>query len=122
MLLIMLNHKITQASVNIICNVQGRASVFCDVLEIEQVFVNLVGNAIDAIETAAVRTIHINVFDKNDRLIVQVQDSGKGIDPQIRHRLFEPFFTTKAIGKGTGLGLSIVKGILDRHGATIRFT
>jgi signal transduction histidine kinase len=55
-------------------------------------------------------------------IYISIQDSGKGIPPDVRDRIFEPFYTTKATGEGTGLGLSISDSIVKRHGGTIEFS
>lgn len=106
-------------SVPIKINLQSDSKIFCDVTEIEQVFVNLINNAIDAIRELPEKWIQINSFDEQDQLVIQVIDSGSGISPEIESKLFQPFFTTKIVGEGTGLGLSISKGILDQHKATL---
>lgn len=95
------------------------AEVECDEIEIEQVLVNLINNAIDATEEVTNRWVRISIFEEGPFVVLQVRDSGMGIPENIRDRLFEPFVTGKRSGKGTGLGLSIAKGILDEHGATI---
>lgn len=115
--LVLTEAKARIGSVEIEQNIEYSGTIFCDVIEIEQVFVNLINNSIDAIQEFEKPWIKINVFQKNDMVICQFIDSGNGISPEIEQKLFEPFFTTKAVGKGTGLGLSISKGILEDHKA-----
>jgi signal transduction histidine kinase len=101
--------------------IEGSTSheIYCEEIEIEQVLVNLIGNGIDAVQELEQKWVKIHLFERDGRIILQVRDSGSGIDPEVRQRLFEPFFTTKPVGQGTGLGLSIVKGIIDDHRASI---
>ena len=95
---------------------------------LEQVFINLLLNARDAIEetaSAASRTPHeeqitLRTFTDGDRVIAEVCDTGAGIPKQVADKIFEPFFTTKEVGKGTGLGLSISYGIVKDCGGTIK--
>ncbi len=86
----------------------------------KQVFINLFGNAHDAIETNG--TIHIKTeYDKkNNEVVIYVGDTGSGIAPDRIDRIFNPFYTTKPAGKGTGLGLSVTFGIINDHGGRIR--
>ena len=93
--------------------------VFCDEVEIEQVFINLLNNAIDAVKDRPEKWVKISVFEDGNYVVIRTTDSGPGIPGNVRDKLFEPFFTTKSTGEGTGLGLSITKGILDEHNATI---
>lgn len=93
--------------------------ILCDSVEIEQVIVNLISNAIDANRNSIDRWVHVVAFEANRKVILRVIDSGPGISAEIEQKIFQPFFTTKDVGEGTGLGLSIVKGILDDHRATI---
>lgn len=93
--------------------------VLCDEIEIEQVLVNLVNNAIDAAKSGSEAWVLVKLFDEGENVILQVFDSGSGISVENESKLFQPFFTTKPSGEGTGLGLSIVKRILDQHEATI---
>ncbi len=87
---------------------------------IEQVFINLLVNARDAIEEKSEQTgskvenekIIIKTFSKNEHVVITVSDTGIGIGDDIREKIFEPFFTTKEVGKGTGIGLSISYGII----------
>ncbi len=78
---------------------------------LEQVFINLVGNAADAMEGKGL--LHISVSEKNSSAVIKVTDTGKGILPKDASRIFDPFFTTKE--KGTGLGLAIVYNIIEKH-------
>lgn len=94
-------------------------TILCDSVEIEQVLVNLINNAIDAVKESSERWVKLKCFLRNEKVTVQVVDSGPGISEEIEEKLFHPFFTTKPVGKGTGLGLSISKGILDHHKASI---
>jgi signal transduction histidine kinase len=94
----------------------------CDPEHIQQVLMNLITNAIDAVDKDDAVQIRLEAsLDKQD-WILTISDPGHGIDPAIAHRVFEPFFTTKDVGFGTGLGLSIVKDIVEEHGGTIGFT
>jgi len=84
--------------------------------EMQQVFLNLLNNAIDAIDAAGGHggTIEITSRTEGNAVIVDVADTGQGIPDAILTRIFDPFFTTKAVGKGTGLGLSICLGIIKK--------
>lgn len=81
--------------------------------QVNQVFMNILSNAIQAIEGKG--TIQITTSIQNDCAVVKIKDSGKGIPPEIIHKIFDPFFTTKDVGEGTGLGLSISYGIIKKH-------
>ena len=83
-----------------------------------QVFMNLLSNAAQAIETSGTVMITTSVHGKE--IHVEVKDNGRGIPPESLPRIFDPFFTTKPVGQGTGLGLSVVHGIMVKHGGTIR--
>ncbi len=93
-----------------------------DPLLLQQVFVNLIHNAIDAMEEVPARTgvIEITTSGEPDRLSVTIQDNGVGIRSQDQEKIFNLFHTTKPAGKGTGLGLSIVHDILYRLGGKVR--
>jgi two-component system NtrC family sensor kinase len=89
-------------------------AVEADQAQLMQVFVNLLDNAADAMPAGGTITISTRLID-NQRLEVQVSDTGCGISEENLGKLFTPFFTTKPVGKGTGLGLSIVYGIIKMH-------
>ena len=88
-----------------------------DAQQIEQVLINLIQNAIQAMPDGG--TLRINLSQAEGALAISVQDSGFGIGPDSLKRIFDPFFTTKPEGEGTGLGLSVSYGIVTRHGGRI---
>ncbi len=81
--------------------------------ELNQVWANLVDNAIDAVAEGG--RIEVSVRREAEGVVVRVIDDGPGIPPEIVNRIFEPFFTTKPVGEGTGLGLSIARNLIDQH-------
>jgi PAS domain S-box-containing protein len=90
-----------------------------DPYQLQQVFLNLVNNAVDAIlEHSSDGDLWVRTGTNGDRLFIEFTDSGPGV--QDASRVFDPFYTTKPVGKGTGLGLSICYGIITEHGGTIR--
>jgi signal transduction histidine kinase len=89
----------------------------CNPGQIQQVFLNILDNAIDAIEKSGV--IEIQSFKKEGRNIIMITDNGKGISNDNLNRIFEPFYTTKEFGHGSGLGLSISKRIMSEHNGEI---
>jgi signal transduction histidine kinase len=86
--------------------------------QLNQVFLNLLMNACDAIDGKGV--IRIETRRTETGVTLEFHDSGPGIAPEIQSRIFDPFFTTKPVGVGTGLGLSLSHGIIERHGGRIR--
>jgi two-component system NtrC family sensor kinase len=85
--------------------------------ELEQVFVNLVANALDAVGDEG--RVGLRTSADRDRVRVRVADDGPGVPPENLHRVFEPFFTTKPVGQGTGVGLSLSYAIVRRHGGAL---
>jgi two-component system sensor kinase FixL len=93
--------------------------VFVDRVQIQQVMVNLMRNAIEAMTESAQKMLHIAVVSMDDeRVEIAVSDTGSGIDQELGDRIFDPFASTK--GDGMGLGLSICRTIIESHGGTIR--
>jgi C4-dicarboxylate-specific signal transduction histidine kinase len=91
-------------------------------LQLEQVFVNLLTNARDAVADSPRKAIRISVTVGSEAVDIAFADTGPGIPPGLERRIFDPFFTTKEVGQGTGLGLSITYGIIKDLGGTISVT
>lgn len=102
--LMMLHHK-HKDRIEIVRDYGERSSFTCQPGQLNQVFMNLIGNAIDAIEGPG--RVTIQTWDNVENFYVSIADTGTGIPNEIRERIFEPFFTTKTVGDGTGLGLAI---------------
>ncbi|WP_269619272.1 ATP-binding protein [Zhongshania sp. BJYM1] len=92
--------------------------ISCAPSQLNQVFLNLITNAAQAMDGKGQICIRTSI--ENDNVQVAISDTGSGMDEETRAHIFEPFFTTKPVGKGTGLGLSIVFRIIEDHGGTIR--
>jgi len=132
--LLILNGRLKQG-IHVIKEYGSLPLVDCYPAQLNQVFMNLIANAIDALEesqNAAVAysmgnarpsapsiTIRTGQVDQH-HISVQICDNGSGIAPDVQAKLFDPFFTTKAVGKGTGLGLSICYQIIEKHQGTIK--
>ena len=93
--------------------------IHCFFDELNQVWTNLIHNAIQAMEASG--TLTISAKQEQDAIIVRISDTGKGIPKDIQAKIFDPFFTTKPPGEGSGLGLDIVKKIIDKHSGDISF-
>jgi two-component system, NtrC family, sensor kinase len=93
-------------------------SVECIRSEIDQVFLNVLANAAQAIPGPG--TITIETRRDGPTAVIEMADTGPGIAPEALSRIFDPFFTTKPVGEGTGLGLSISYEIMRKHGGEIR--
>jgi signal transduction histidine kinase len=86
--------------------------------QLNQVFMNIFSNAMDAIEDKG--RITINTSRSKESVQISIKDNGKGIPHEYQAKIFEPFFTTKEVGHGTGLGLSISHGIIEKHQGSIK--
>ena len=91
--------------------------VECDPAQLNQVFMNLLANACDAIVGAG--NIWVTTRAEDDTVSVTIRDDGAGIPPAVLDRIFDPFFTTKDVGGGMGLGLAISHGVVTAHGGRI---
>lgn len=127
-----LKAKAESCEVQIVRHYETLPTVECYAGQLNQVFMNLLGNAIDALEEVRLGkfpekgtpTIEIRTrLVASSRVIVEIEDNGTGIPTSILTRIFDPFYTTKAIGKGTGMGLSISYQIVtEKHGGTLTCT
>jgi signal transduction histidine kinase len=118
--LVMLGHKLKKGNVRVTREYEeDLPSVCAHGSQLNQVWTNLIDNAIDAVEGDG--NIKVRTARENDRVLVEVSDDGPGIPEKIRDRVFEPFFTTKDVGKGTGLGLDIsYRVVVEDLGGDIR--
>ncbi|MEP6519325.1 PAS domain-containing sensor histidine kinase [Microcoleus vaginatus] len=138
--LLILQHRLHQASIKsgieVIKEYGKTSKIYCCAGQLNQVFLNIISNAIDALEnqpeprTIVIRTLmkkaDLKSHSKNqvsdcDRIVICIADSGPGMSEDVRKRLFDPFFTTKPVGAGTGLGLSISHQIVvEKHKGSLR--
>lgn len=88
--------------------------------QIMQVILNLISNAIEAVESSKIKEINVDITDNKNEVSISISDSGIGIAEDNMRKLFTPFFTTKKMGKGTGLGLAITYGIIKMHKGDIK--
>jgi signal transduction histidine kinase len=117
--LLMLGHKLKNVTLNRAYD-RSIPRLMAYGSELNQVWTNLIDNAIDAVNGKG--KICIGTFQEDNQLVVEIVDNGSGIPPDVQSHLFEPFFTTKPVGSGTGLGLVISNRIVaDRHGGEIEF-
>lgn len=118
--LLMLESKIITTGANLVNNVSGKNMMFsCFPNRLEQVVLNLLSNACDAVENSRYKTVTINAEESHNNITIVVSDEGPGISPENQSKIFESFYTTKEKGRGTGLGLSISQGIIYELGGAI---
>ncbi|WP_020530353.1 two-component regulator propeller domain-containing protein [Flexithrix dorotheae] len=114
--LLLLNHLISER-IKIKINLKFNENIECSASQINQVIMNLLVNAIQAIQNEG--EILITSQKVGENVLLKIKDSGEGIPPENLGKIFDPFFTTKEVGQGTGLGLSIVLGIVEEHSGKI---
>jgi C4-dicarboxylate-specific signal transduction histidine kinase len=118
----LVHHSLLQKGITVNIKTDSENSfIQANPIQLEQVFVNLMSNAMDAIEQAhpGRGRIEIEISNSVDGIRVLLSDDGCGMSDETKQKIFDPFFTTKAVGKGTGLGLSISYGILKKIGAQV---
>ena len=93
----------------------GRAEAMCDKDQMQQAFLAMMVNAVEAMSGGGTLTLRTNTDTDKNKLRIEIQDTGSGISPQDLPHIFEPFYTTKKEGKGVGLGLSVCYGIIERQ-------
>ncbi|NJO00972.1 MAG: GHKL domain-containing protein [Bacteroidia bacterium] len=113
-------HNTMKQGVELIKNIEFHTPILCYPDELNQVWTNLIHNALQAMEYRGTLAISVKAVDS--KVVVSFQDSGKGIPPEIQDKIFKPFFTTKSAGEGSGLGLDIVRKIVEKHQGSIYFT
>ncbi|MEJ1936710.1 ATP-binding protein, partial [Nostoc sp. NIES-2111] len=132
--LIILSHRLkaspTRPIINVIKEYGDIPLVECYAGKLNQVFMNLLSNAIDALEEAVINAqitheltiwVRTAVTDDKKSILVEIADNGVGIPPEVQQTIFEQFFTTKPLGKGTGLGLAIAHEIIvEKHNGTLQ--
>ncbi len=101
---------------DIITELNSECSIYCNEHEIKEAILNIILNALDAMENGG--KLWIKTYDKEDRVYIEIKDNGEGMSNYVKERIFEPFFSTKEV-KGTGLGLSMTKDIIDEYNAHI---
>ncbi len=119
----LLRHRIKQSGIEVVEDLGEVPRVTCRAGEINQVFMNLLTNAIHAAATHHGHRggrIEVTTRSRGGTAEIAISDNGPGVPLELRQRIFDPFFTTKARGEGTGLGLSISSEIVRRHGGTFR--
>jgi two-component system NtrC family sensor kinase len=120
--LTILGHRLKD-QISVVRRLDERDRLDCYPALLNQVLMNVLANAVDAIEAVGGRgTITVGTRVDGDRFEITVADDGCGIAPEIGDRVFEPFFTTKPVGQGTGLGLSIAYSIVKKHEGDLRLT
>ncbi len=112
--------RTTAEGVELCIDVPSGLRVRCDGYQLEQVLLNLIANAIDAVKTAPVRRVSVSARRAGAHATVSVLDTGTGLHEPVLRRLFEPFFTTKPPGEGLGLGLVISSAIVREFGSNLR--
>lgn len=114
-----------RSEIQVLKNYGSLPPVECYAGQLNQVFMNIIANAIDALseknnQNPSIISISTEMLERESKIQIKIRDNGKGIPENIQHRIFDPFFTTKPVGKGTGLGMSIsYKIITETHGGSL---
>ncbi|MBL4666796.1 MAG: GHKL domain-containing protein, partial [Sneathiella sp.] len=118
--LILLDQRIRGEEITIINTLAHTdISVMAGDVRLQQVFINLLSNAIDALDGLPIKTIHISAFFEDGDVLIDVKDTGPGIDEEQIVNVFDPFYSSKEVGKGMGLGLSITLALVHQFGGAI---
>ena len=118
----MVNQKVQGAGIRLLLpEVQEDFKLYGREIEISQVLINLVNNAVDAVSSLSDRWIKVSIHRNRTMTEIRVVDSGSGISESLQEKIFESFFTTKPAGKGTGLGLALCARMAKEHGGSLRY-
>jgi len=116
----LLSYRIEKEGVSITSHVDEETpKIRMHVNAMQNAFLNLLVNALDALEKSKAKEVRIDVRPDGDGVLVSIADSGIGISPEALGNIYDPFFTTKPVGRGIGLGLSLCQGIIHAHGGEI---
>ncbi|HZY82222.1 MAG TPA: ATP-binding protein [Cyclobacteriaceae bacterium] len=116
----MLNHKLKKAGIKVVENFRHDPPEACILVsEMNQVWTNIIDNAIDAMDGRPNSVLEIKTERDREFSVVSITDNGPGIPKEIKDKIFDAFFTTKPIGKGTGLGLDVVRNIVAQHNGKV---
>jgi signal transduction histidine kinase len=119
--LTMLQYKMKKGNIEVVREFdQNLPKIFALVGELNQVWTNLIDNALDAMESVGRGRLIIKTEKDHEFVKVSIIDNGPGIPEEIKSRIFDPFFTTKDIGKGTGMGLDVVSRIVNQHHGSVK--
>ncbi len=113
--------RIVQSGITFDLKIAPNTKVICYPSYITQVLINLMNNAIDALEHAEMKVIQVEAFSADKWVEIHIRDSGAGVPLEHQSKIFDSFFTTKKFGKGTGLGLSISKGLVEAHEGELKY-
>jgi len=118
----LVSHKLKLANVSVETHFAADLpELLCDGSQMQQVVMNLIMNAAEATHNKGTGKVILRTFATNEGIVLEVEDNGEGIAPELQTKIFDPFFTTKEEGKGVGLGLAVVYGIIRAHGGDIEF-
>ena len=109
----MSRYSVNMRDINLKTELQNVTEINGNAGELQQIFINLISNAIDAMEGQG--ELLIRMKEKDDFIHIEVTDRGKGIEKKNIKKIFDPFFTTKEVGKGTGLGLHVINQIVKKN-------
>lgn len=113
--------RFKNGEVDLKLELQSDPEICCRASQIEQVMLNLLSNAYDAVHGKSGAWVELKVSVEEEWAVITITDCGTGIDPIVVSKMMEPFFTTKQVNKGTGLGLSISKTIVDEHRGSLKY-
>ncbi|WP_300655740.1 ATP-binding protein, partial [Pseudomonas sp.] len=111
--------RLRSEQVELHCEIDSNAMVLGDAIRLEQVLLNLLNNALDAMADAEPRLLTVSIQRQGEQCLLSIADSGGGIAEENLSRVFEPFFTTKPVGQGLGLGLAVSYGIVRELGGSL---
>jgi C4-dicarboxylate-specific signal transduction histidine kinase len=121
-ILLIATDRINQNKITLNVKIPNGARFICYPSFISQIILNLLNNAVDALEYSTDKNIEVEVVQNNEWMELYVRDSGSGVPQGLEEKIFESFFTTKKMGKGTGLGLSISKGLIETHEGQLKYS